>query len=331
MSAIVRPATVLVTGARGYLGGRLVQYLAGRGRAVHGTSRSDRPAPDGWPAGVPLTKLDPLGDPAAAIAALSGVGTVIHLAAANEGRSASEPDAALAETGAGTRRLVEAAVAAGVERFVFLSTIHVYGTPLRGLLSETDRVRPVHPYAITHQVGEAFTLAASDAGRIEGVVIRLSNAIGAPAWIDVDRWTLLANDLARQAVRTGEVVLRTPGQWRDFIALSDVCQAVERIIDAPSQALRDGIVNLASGRTSRVDDIAVRVARAAEKELGRPIVVHGPTPDVGAAEPPFTLSVDRLQRLGLVLSTTESLDHALAETIRLLKHRSLRTDSPRPR
>jgi UDP-glucose 4-epimerase len=322
MGTSVRPAAILVTGARGYLGGRLIRHLADRGRAVRGTSRTDNPPPVGWPAAVPLTKLDPLGDPGAAAAALAGIGTVIHLAAANEGRSASEPDAALAETGAGTRRLIEAAVAAGVGRFVFLSTIHVYGTPLRGLLSETDALRPIHPYAITHQVGEAFTLAARDAGRIEAAVVRLSNAIGAPAWIDVDRWTLLGNDLARQAVATGEIVVRTPGQWRDFITLRDVCAGLERIADAPVELLRDGVVNLGTGTTYRVDDMAERLARVAEREIGRPIAlrVPGGRDDV-SPNPPFALSIDRLRALGFTPSGFDDLDDELGATIRLLDGR----------
>lgn len=311
---------VLITGARGYLGGRLLQHLEARGIPVFGTSRSAMPPPTGWPSAAPLIQLDPLGNPAAAEAELAGIDTVIHLAAANESRSASAPDEALAETGAGTRRVLEAAIAAGVRRFIFLSTIHVYGTPLRGLLSEADRPRPVHPYAITHHVGEAFTLAARDAGRIEGAVVRLSNVVGAPAWIDVDRWTLLGNDLARQAVETGELVIRTSGQWRDFITMQDTCRALEQIAAAPAEALHDGIINLGSGTTCTVDAIAARLTRVAELELGRPIGLR--ILDAGHAaplDPPFSLAVDRLRGLGFAPSSAEGLDAALAETVRMLR------------
>ena len=114
---------------------------------------------------------------------------IVHLAAMNEMDCARDPAAALEVNTALTLRLLNAAVAAGVRRFVYLSTAHVYGAPLRGHIDERALPRPVHPYAITHRAAEDFVLAAFDAGRIEGVVLRLSNGVGAPAHAAVDRWT----------------------------------------------------------------------------------------------------------------------------------------------
>jgi len=71
--------------------------------------------------------------------------------------------------------------------------------------------RPVHPYAITHHAAEDFVLAAHDEKRLMGYVIRLSNGFGAPAHAGVDRWTLLVNDLCRQAVQTRQLILRSAG------------------------------------------------------------------------------------------------------------------------
>ena len=55
----------------------------------------------------------------------------------------------------------------------------------------------------------------------EVVVLRLTNSIGALVAPSVNRWTLLANDLCRQAALTGRgLVSQTHGcQWRDFVAL----------------------------------------------------------------------------------------------------------------
>lgn len=309
--------SILVTGARGYLGGRLVQKLTGAGHAVAGTSRGEAAPPPGWPHGARLLALNPTDEPAVIAPKLAGVDCVIHMSAANELRSGSDPDAAVWETGVGSRRLLEAAIAAGVRRLVYLSTIHVYGAPLQGRLTEDSPARPGHPYAIAHRLAEDFVLAAHAAGRIEAAVVRLSNGIGAPAWRDVDRWTLVGNDLARQAVETGTMVLKAPGQWRDFIPLSDICVGLELLASSPEGRL-GGVFNLGGGGARRIVEIANLMAAAAEHRLGRPVRIEsrGPPPDVSPA--PFEYVIDRMRGLGFEPSGEAGLVRELEATVALL-------------
>lgn len=317
-AAAMSPGAVLVTGARGYLGGRLVRDLVARGCGVIGASRSAAPPPPGWPEGARLIALDPSDDPAVTAPKLGGVRAVVHLSAANELRSATDPDAAVRETGLGTRRLLEAAVQAGVGRFVFMSTIHVYGAPLRGALTEATLPRPAHPYAISHKLGEDFVLAAHDARRLEGVVVRLSNGIGAPAWTEVDRWSLVGNDLARQAVQDGEIVLKSPAQWRDFITLGDVCAGLNVLLDASPSDLGDGVFNLGGALPLRVMDVAERLAQAAGQLLGGSVPIRLAGPAEGDAAPPFRFEIDRIKALGFAPGGRQALDGELADTLRLL-------------
>jgi UDP-glucose 4-epimerase len=309
---------VLVTGARGYLGGRLIQHLAAQGREVVGSSRGSAPTPPGWPDEVRSVVLNPTDEPATLRPLLEGVKAVVHLSAANEHRSAAEPDAAVWETGVGARRLLEAAVAAGVRRFVYLSTIHVYGAPLKGRLTEEAFTRPAHPYAITHRLAEDFVLAAHDTGRIEAAVVRLSNGTGAPAWTAVDRWTLVGNDLARQAVERGEMVLKAPGQWRDFIPLQDVCAGIAALLGAPREALGDGVFNLGGGGARTVAEVARLTAEAAEMRLGRPVTVRSEGPPPDGSPPPFDFVIDKIRALGFEPSGEAGLRAELAATVALL-------------
>ncbi len=309
--------SVVVTGACGYLGGRLVQSLCADGHMVTGTSRGERVAPPGWPEAARLVRLDPAADLEVLAEALGGADVVIHLAAANEVASARDPEQAVRDTGLGTWRLLQAAIQARVRRFVFLSTIHVYGAPLRGRLDEGVAARPGHPYAISHRLGEDFVLAARDAGRIEGVVIRLSNGIGAPVWRDVDRWTLVGNDLARQAVETGRLQIKTPGQWRDFITLPDFCQGVSTLSLADAEALDDGLFNLGGNLLLRIADVARATAAAAELVLGRPIAID--MPEIGANEPAaFDFRIDKLERLGFLPTGDRFLRSEMEASLRLL-------------
>ena len=52
------------------------------------------------------------------------------------------------------------------------------------------------------------------------MILRLTNAVGAPADPSVDRWSLVANDLCPPGRADGRLALRSAGvQWRDFVAL----------------------------------------------------------------------------------------------------------------
>ncbi|HEU4537461.1 MAG TPA: SDR family oxidoreductase [Polyangiaceae bacterium] len=289
---------VLVTGGFGYIGGRLCLELArSPSRRLAVTTRARR---DGPPAGLPpvdVVRANPLSADDLA-RACEGADAVVHLAAANEIDSARDPEAALAFTTLSTLKLLAAARAAGARRFVYLSTAHVYGAPLRGRITEETPPKPSHPYAITHRAAEDFVRAEHDAGRLEGVVLRLSNAFGAPAHAGVDRWTLVTNDLARQLATTGRLALKTAGlQRRDFIPLGDAAAAVAHALALPRPALGDGVFNV-GGAPMRVVDLAERFAAAAARVLGRPLALERPAPGPGDASDELDYRCDKLLATG---------------------------------
>ncbi|WP_277541500.1 NAD-dependent epimerase/dehydratase family protein [Haloarcula laminariae] len=105
--------TVLVTGATGFIGLNLLHSLDRDAVAMVRPASSTRRLPEG----VDTVEAD-LSDPASLSSALEGVDSVVHLAAA------VYDTARMSDTNvSGTERLVDAAADAGVERFVFASTI----------------------------------------------------------------------------------------------------------------------------------------------------------------------------------------------------------------
>ena len=284
------PQALAITGAGGYLGSRLVADLAAGPRPIRALVRTAVP----WLATQDQRPLDLL-DPAAALTeALEGVGAVIHLAGHNEVVAASDPDRALAETVLAGRHIVEAARAAGVERIVYVSTIHVYGDRLApgAAVDETVAPAPHGAYAVARLAVEHLVADGPDP-----VVLRLSNAVGAPAHPNVDRWTLVAADLCRSAATTGELVLRSTGQqWRDFIGLADVVQAVGAAVDP--LAVPAGTYNLVSGRSTTVRALAELVQDRFEARTGRRPALRAPaTTDPDPA--PYHLDPARLAALGV--------------------------------
>lgn len=234
---------VLVTGGFGYVGGRIARALHDGGAEVVLGSRRQHEAPDWLPeAACCATNWE---SPEQLQAICQGIDVVVHLAAMNEIEAAKDPVGALQMNGVASVRLLESAIAAGVRRFVYFSTAHVYGAPLRGRLDETTLAKPIHPYATSHRAAEDVVLAAHSQGRIEGVAVRLSNSFGPPTHAGIDRWTLLANDLCRQAAVEGSLTLRSAGlQRRDFVTLTDVGRATVHLVKLSAPSLTDGLFNL---------------------------------------------------------------------------------------
>jgi NADH dehydrogenase len=109
------PERVLVAGATGYLGRRLVPRLLASGRTVRALVRGGTRQLDG----VEIAAGD-LSDPASLARACEGVDTVIHLVGILKERGKATFEAVHVE---GTRALVAAASAAGARRVLYVSAI----------------------------------------------------------------------------------------------------------------------------------------------------------------------------------------------------------------
>jgi UDP-glucose 4-epimerase len=292
---------ILVTGGFGYLGGRLAQFLSSQeGYEILLGSRRQTLPPSWLPqAKVVETRWD---SPERLQGVCSEVDCIVHLAGMNAQDCAADPDAAMRVNVVATAHLVQAAIRQGVKRFIYMSTVHVYGSPLAGVITEETKPTPVHPYALSHQAGEDAVLASYQHGEIEGIVIRLSNAYGAPADKDVNCWMLLVNDLCQQAVISGRLVLRSAGlQKRDFIPLYDVIRAIEHFIESPFDKFGDGIFNLGGETTYRIIELTELIAERCEAVLGYRPEIERPDSVLGEGSPKINYRIDKLKETGFSL------------------------------
>ena len=164
---------VLVTGATGFVGSRLVSALADRGHRVRALTRRatglealERP-------GVEVVRGD-LGDPTALVRAAEGTRLVFHAAARVSDWGPRE--AFLAANVEGTRNLVAACRVAGVARLVHLSSLTVLGLPRDGRLvdEQTPPARPARGdfYTESKLEGETLVREAHGIGGLETTVLR---------------------------------------------------------------------------------------------------------------------------------------------------------------
>lgn len=169
---------ILITGATGFIGSRMAQRLHEQGKQVRLLGRLSNAvernrATTLQALGLPVREVDVTEDELASH--VEGVDLVIHLAAAQH--EANQPESYFEKVNVqGTRRLLEASIAAKVRRFVYGSTIGVYGQALDGEIDENSRVAPDNHYGRSKLAAEQLVRSHGD--RIEVAIARISETYG---------------------------------------------------------------------------------------------------------------------------------------------------------
>lgn len=165
---------VLVTGADGFVGRALCPALASAGYGVRRAVRAG--APPGKDQLHLTVTIGDLGSLVDWISLMHGVQFVIHLAARSHvlrERSSVPLDEYRKINVTATTSLARGAVAAGVKRLVFLSSIKVNGeNTTRRPFTEDDTPRPEDPYGISKWEAEEALRNISEETGLETVVLR---------------------------------------------------------------------------------------------------------------------------------------------------------------
>ena len=171
---------VLITGAAGMLGRKLVDQLVAEG-GVSAFTLADifAPAhPEGFDGDVRLEVAD-ISDAEAASQLIDAKPDVIyHLAAIVSGEAEENFEKGNAINLDGTRNLLEAIRKQSTggsycPRFVFSSSLAVFGTPLPGLIPDDQRLTPLSSYGTQKAMGELMVADYSRKGFIDGISLRL--------------------------------------------------------------------------------------------------------------------------------------------------------------
>lgn len=165
---------IVITGGGGFLGQRLALALLAD-PSVERIVLADL-APAGAPGGDPrLVPLQAdLAEAPSALAVVADADAVYHLAAVVSGQAEAEFDLGMRVNLDATRRLLEAARAGGRRpRFVFASSLAVFGPPLPAVVTEETAVHPQSSYGAQKAMGELLVADYSRKGYVDGRVLRL--------------------------------------------------------------------------------------------------------------------------------------------------------------
>jgi UDP-glucose 4-epimerase len=310
---------ILITGGLGYIGGRVANYLMEKGENdnIWITTRNKARKLPSWTEKFRVLELDLLDrDSLEKCFENIDVDIIIHLAALNEIESMKSPDLALAVNTMGTYNLLSWAIDKKVKGFIYFSTFHVYGETPDSTITEKTLTQPFHPYAITHLAAEDFIRFFQHYHGLSTLIFRLSNAYGCPMHKEVNRWTLVFNDLCKQAVVKRKITLRSSGkQYRDFISLPDVARAVYHFISLGPDNWGDGLYNLGGNCNMSIFEAAQKVVEIySDKYDEEPISIEvGAEDNTSRWMRPFTYSIDKLKGTGFQLES--SMEAEIAGTM----------------
>jgi nucleoside-diphosphate-sugar epimerase len=165
---------ILVTGATGRVGSRLVPRLLQRGDSVRVLVRDPDRVQTLKEHGAEIFAGDLL-HPETLTRGVANIDTVIHLAAFFRGATPEESQTVNHE---GTLALARASLDAGVPRFIFTSTNLVYGPGVGKLFKEDDPVQPAAPYPMTKAAAEQALIDLHHAQGLGLRIVRLAFVYG---------------------------------------------------------------------------------------------------------------------------------------------------------
>src|SRR5678815_2870994 len=225
---------VLVTGAAGFIGGRVAQIFAGQGRTVVAMDLPGRQYAHLSPASVEIRQAD-ITDLAQMARVLDGLrpDAVVHCAALMGGWGGAEEYRRINVEG--TRNIATWAVAAGVSRFIYISSVSVYGMPAARDIDETTPFRHIGlPYGDSKMEAEALVKRFHAEGLVS-TILRPGDVYGPRA----GEWVVKLVD----SMKSGRMILIGGGGGLiNTTYVDNLVDAIAAALARPEAAGRDYIV-----------------------------------------------------------------------------------------
>ena len=274
-----RGKTIAVTGAAGFLGGRLVNRLApGACRII----RVARSAPPPMVIETAATVTDVAGDVGhrGLWDLVADADVIFHFAArTSTAAAADDPERDFHANVAPMRHLLAACRERGVRPMVlFAGTVTQAGTPSRLPVDEDAPDDPRTVYDRHKLMAEANLEAAASQGIVSGATLRLANVYG-PGGHGRTRDRDVLNRMIKTAIEGEPLTVFGSGEYlRDYLFVEDVVDAFLMAGAQPEQVNRRHFV-VASGRGISIRGAFELVAARVERLTGRrvPVTTTAPT------------------------------------------------------
>lgn len=209
---------ILLTGSHGYIGSVLHERLLAAGHNVGCVDTQWFVKPGEQHEPIDVRELT----------GLMGYDAIIHLASiANDPSVDHYPKRSWETSVLATQQLCQMAVRDGMRRFIYASSVSVYGAD-RGMVTEEMDLRPLSDYNKTKMCAERVLM--SYAPSIQSQIIRPATVCGLSPRMRLD---VSVNMLTMQALTRGVMTLHGGQQMRPSIHIDDMCDLYLFMLDHP--------------------------------------------------------------------------------------------------
>lgn len=295
----------LVTGGAGFIGSHVARRLKELGIEVAVIDDLSMGKRENLPDGVEFHHGSIL-DRNILRKSLSNVDVVFHNAARVSIRNSFDDIYGDTETNVlGTVNVLREAGKAGIRKFIFASSMAVYGDRARLPVTEDGPLEPISPYGAGKLVGEMYVRQLARYYGFESVILRYFNTYGPGQTLTpyVGVITIFINNLLQGRP---PLVFGTGEQVRDFVHVGDVAEAN---VLAMTRPISGTVINIGTGRGTSVNGIAGLLLN----KLGPGLEpVYAPLP---LGEPKDSVAdITRARRL-LGFDPQTRLEHAIGDVV----------------
>lgn len=290
---VLRNASVLVTGASGFIGGRVVRRLAGNCKRLVAFARGTASVAHPDLRGVELV-LGDISTPSRIEAALGDADVVFHLAGHSGAQSSAQDPAFDLQTNVGgIITLLESVRRRGLPcRIIFPGSRLEYGSAEQLPTPESAPIKPLSPYGVNKYACELYLDLYARLYGVSYAVARLSNPYG-PSLAPPDREYNVLNKMIALAKADGDLPVYGDGsQLRDYLYVDDAVDALLLLATVQENL----VVNVGSASGIAFRDAAETVVRVVGK--GRVVSTGWPSEAARLETGDYVADTSKVRALG---------------------------------
>jgi nucleoside-diphosphate-sugar epimerase len=296
---------ILIVGASGYLGTRISYQLAKKGKNITALCFPDLPIDKEWCSLMKKVIVRDIRSNSVIDEITSEFyDSVIYLVSLNHHDSKKNPSFVNSINVLPVWELLNSFNNKNtLKKFIYFSTVQVYGRLNYKIINEETKTQPENQYALTHLMAENITSYYNLISSINCINIRLSNSYGSPVFKNCDCWWLVVNNLCKDVYYNNKIIIKSDGTpLRDFIHYYDILNSLEYLLDKNLKSSDSNIYNISSENVLSILEIAQLVKIEYEKRYSKTVHIELEKNDISKTKinqlKKYRISNEKIRNLG---------------------------------